>query len=68
MAAASPLIIVLSWSGPMDSTQVLGWLFMSALTSLAAFYMGAVWAEGMWCIFKDSILKAAKMRTEREKA
>lgn len=65
MAAASPVILFVCWSGPLDSTQMLGWLFISALTSLAAFYMGAVWAEGMWLIFKDRVLRAAETRPER---
>ena len=65
MAAASPLILFVCWSGPMDSAQILGWLFISALTSLTAFYLGAVWAQGMWLIFKDRILKTAETRSDR---
>ena len=65
MAAASPLILFVCWSRPMDSAQILGWLAISALTSLTAFYMGAVWAEGMWLIFKDKLLRAAETRPER---
>ena len=65
MAAASPLILLVCWSWPMDSTQIMGWLFISALTSLIAFYLGAVWAEGMWLIFKDKILRAAETRPGR---
>jgi hypothetical protein len=38
------------------------------MTSLTAFYLGALWAEVMWLIFKDNVLRAAEMRTEREKA
>ena len=68
MAVASPLFLFVCWPGPMDSAQILAWLFISALTSLTAFYLGAVWAEVIWLIFKDNILGAAEKRTERKKA
>ncbi len=68
MAVASPLIIFVCMSGPIEPATVLAWLFISALTSLTCFYLGAVWGEVMWLIFKDNVLRAAEMRTEREKA
>jgi hypothetical protein len=68
MAVASPLIIFGCMSGPIEAATILAWLFISAMTSLTAFYLGALWAEVMWLIFKDNVLRAAEMRAEREKA
>jgi hypothetical protein len=68
MAAASPVIVFACMSGPMGSTLVLVWLFISAVTSLTAFYLGAVWAELMWLFLKDDILRAAEIRAKRERS
>ena len=63
MAIASPLIVFGASSGP-----VLVQLIISAITALAAFYMGRMWAEVMWLIFKDQIVRTAEFRAKRAKA
>ena len=63
MAVASPLIIF-----GVSSGSVLVQLVISTITAPAAFYIGRIWAEVMWLIFKDQIVRTAEFRAKRAKA